>query len=46
MIKNEEQENCEHENAFFNGVCYECPECDYEWGEIETDENEDDEENE
>lgn len=34
-MKTEEQEQCEHENAFFNGVCYECPECDLEWGCIE-----------
>jgi uncharacterized Zn ribbon protein len=46
MMKNEEQENCEHENSFFNGVCYECPECDYEWGEIETDDEFDTEEEE
>ena len=23
--------NCTNENAFFNGLCFECPECDYEW---------------
>lgn len=22
---------CGSEDAFFNGVCYECPTCDYEW---------------
>lgn len=30
--------NCRCESAFFNGVCYECPDCDYEWGEIEESE--------
>lgn len=24
--------NCGCEDAFFNGVSYECPECDYTWG--------------
>ena len=23
--------NCGSEDAFFNGVCYECPDCDYTW---------------
>jgi uncharacterized Zn ribbon protein len=22
---------CGDEQAFFNGVCYECPDCDYQW---------------
>ncbi len=22
---------CSMENAYFNGVCYECPDCDYKW---------------
>lgn len=22
---------CHNEDAYHNGVCYECPECDYEW---------------
>lgn len=28
---------CGSESAFFNGVCYECPECDHEWGEFGID---------
>lgn len=28
---NTECPNCGAEDAFFNGVCYECPACDYEW---------------
>lgn len=23
--------NCGCEDAYFNGVCYECPNCDREW---------------
>lgn len=23
--------NCGCEDAYFNGVCYECPNCDHEW---------------
>jgi hypothetical protein len=26
---------CQEENAYHNGVCYECPDCDYEWDENE-----------
>ncbi len=33
--------NCGSESAFHNGVCYECPECEYEWGCIEDEEKED-----
>src|SRR5690606_71273 len=25
--------NCGYENAYFNGVNYECPDCDFEWDE-------------
>lgn len=25
---------CGCEDAFFNGVCWECPNCDYEWGAV------------
>ena len=32
---------CFSEDAFFNGVCYECPDCDYEWGGVDFDESED-----
>ena len=24
--------NCFNENAYFNGVCYECPDCGNQWG--------------
>jgi len=34
--------NCGSDNAFHNGVCYECPECDHEW----SDESESDDESE
>lgn len=23
--------DCQSENAFHNGINYECPDCDYEW---------------
>ena len=32
---------CFSEDAFFNGVCYECPDCDYEWGGVDFDESDD-----
>lgn len=35
---------CGHESAFHNGTCYECPECDYEWGCIEEEDEEGEEE--
>jgi uncharacterized Zn ribbon protein len=38
-----ENPECGEENAFFNGECYECPDCNYEWGEFEMDKDEDDE---
>lgn len=25
---------CLCEDAYFNGVCYECPNCDYEWDAV------------
>jgi hypothetical protein len=25
--------NCGYDNAYHNGVCYECPDCDYQWGD-------------
>ena len=28
---NTECPRCHSEDAYHNGVCYECPECDYEW---------------
>ena len=28
---NTECPKCGSEDAFFKGVCYECPACDYEW---------------
>ena len=33
-------EVCNHEDHFFNGVCYECINCEYEWGCIEEEEDE------
>ena len=39
-LKNEymvECTNCGSENAYHNGVSYECPDCDNEWGFIEDD---------
>jgi uncharacterized Zn ribbon protein len=35
--------NCGGENAFHNGVCFECPDCDAEWGDNESLEEYDDE---
>lgn len=32
--------NCGSENAYHNGVCYECPDCDYEWGGDDYDDDE------
>ncbi|MDX2191044.1 MAG: hypothetical protein SFY32_14380 [Bacteroidota bacterium] len=34
--------NCGMDNAFFNGICYECPDCDFTWneGSIEEEEEE------
>ena len=31
--------NCDEENAYFNGVCYECPDCDSQWDEDQFDSN-------
>ena len=41
-VKCQNPEGCISEGAFFNGVCYECPECDYEWSDADckTDEEE------
>lgn len=36
--------NCGSENAYHNGVEYECPDCDYVWGGDELDSEEDNEE--
>lgn len=35
--------NCGSESAYFNGVSYECPDCDNQWGEV-TIRNEEEEE--
>lgn len=37
-------EVCNHEDYFFNGVCYECNNCGHEWGCIEEEEEEEEEE--
>lgn len=34
---------CGSETAFHNGVCHECPECDYEWSCIDGEEVDDEE---
>ena len=34
--------SCGGETAYFNGMSYECPECDYKWG-VTDEENDDDE---
>lgn len=41
---NTECPNCGMDNAYHNGVCYACPDCDYEWpdGLIFDDEEDDD----
>ena len=31
MSLNTECPKCHCEDAYHNGVCYECPSCDYEW---------------
>lgn len=28
---------CNSENAYHNGVCYECPDCGHEWGDDQED---------
>lgn len=35
---------CGQDNAYYNGVCYECPDCGNEWGENEYEESDDDSE--
>lgn len=32
--------NCGCEDAYFNGVCYECPDCEYIWTSNDEDEDE------
>lgn len=32
---------CGSENAYFNGTCYECPDCGRTWGCIEDDTEDD-----
>lgn len=34
--------NCGMDNAYHNGVCYECPDCDHEWGGTESKKDEND----
>ena len=34
--------NCGRDNAFHNGICFECPDCDYEWGGDDDDYDDDD----
>lgn len=34
--------NCGEENAFFNGICYECPDCGYEWSDESCPQDEED----
>lgn len=34
--------NCQMDNAYFNGITYECPECDYEWDENDSADYEED----
>lgn len=37
--------NCGMENAYHNGVEFECPDCDYTWGDnLENDEDENEDE--
>ncbi|MDR2447879.1 MAG: hypothetical protein LBD58_11445 [Treponema sp.] len=33
--------NCGQEGAYFNGINYECPDCDYEWSDEDESEYED-----
>ena len=34
--------NCECEDAYHNGVEFECPNCDYTWGALEESDFDDD----
>lgn len=34
---------CGSESAYHNGVCYECPDCDYEWDDSTTLDDDEDE---
>lgn len=31
--------NCGMENAYYDGVCYVCPDCDYTWGGDDDDDD-------
>jgi uncharacterized Zn ribbon protein len=31
--------NCGYEQCYFNGVCYECPDCEHEWDCVEDEED-------
>lgn len=31
--------NCHYEDAYFNGRCYECPDCGYCWTEDDEDDD-------
>jgi uncharacterized Zn ribbon protein len=33
--------NCGSDQAYHNGLCYECPECDFEWSDVEEVEEDD-----
>lgn len=46
MYLNVECPKCGSESAYHNGVCFECPDCDYEWSDediVEHDEETDEE---
>jgi len=32
--------NCPSEDCYFNGISYECPNCDHTWGQVEVDDEE------
>lgn len=44
---NTECPNCGHDNAYHNGICYDCPDCGYRWDDgldkFDDESNEDDE---
>lgn len=31
--------NCGFDDCYFNGTCYECPDCGYTWTDKDDDEN-------
>jgi protein PhnA len=33
MNLNTECPKCKSESAYHNGICYECPDCGYEWND-------------